>query len=199
MLLQDDKGNLNSALSYSIREIIRNVVEHSRSSVVGYCAQYWPTRNRVEVGIVDNGQGIRGGLSGNPYLNLESDRHAILMSMIPGVSGVTYKGSHNNQYDVWENTGYGLYMTSRICQRGGGFLISSGDSAVELRNNQKFEYKCQFEGTAIRMEINTNRIGSIEENLRRFRVEGAATAKDIDGANDVDPDRASHLLRINLT
>ncbi len=40
LLTQQDRGDLVDTLAYSFREMIRNVVEHSKSENVEYCAQY---------------------------------------------------------------------------------------------------------------------------------------------------------------
>ena len=56
-------ADLFDALSYSIREVMRNVFEHSQAPFLYYCAQYWPTNNKVEFAIADFGIGIRRGLS----------------------------------------------------------------------------------------------------------------------------------------
>ena len=67
-LTQSQAGDLVDTLTFSIREIIRNVVEHSEAPFAAICAQYWPTLHKVEVAIVDDGRGIREALSDN-------DRH----------------------------------------------------------------------------------------------------------------------------
>ena len=40
-------GDVYETLAYSLREVIRNVVEHSESDTVQFCAQHWPTKNCV--------------------------------------------------------------------------------------------------------------------------------------------------------
>lgn len=42
MLTRKSEGTLHDTLTYSIREIIRNVAEHSEAEEVSLCAQYWP-------------------------------------------------------------------------------------------------------------------------------------------------------------
>lgn len=68
ILTRHQSGELQDTLSYSIREIMRNVVEHSGSDKIHLCAQYWPQRHEVEVGIVDDGIGIHRALTGNLLL-----------------------------------------------------------------------------------------------------------------------------------
>ncbi len=42
ILTRHQEGQLLDTLTYSIREIMRNVVEHSGSEKIHFCAQYWP-------------------------------------------------------------------------------------------------------------------------------------------------------------
>ena len=68
LIIQDDscRSEIFHALSYSLREIFRNVFEHSQANELFYAGQYWPTKSKVEVCIVDNGIGIRKSLAENP-------------------------------------------------------------------------------------------------------------------------------------
>ena len=124
ILTRQEKGDLVDTLTFSIREILRNVVEHSGSEIIEYCAQYWPTKNLVELAVLDTGYGIMQGLSSNPYLNPKDERDALHLALLPGVSGKMYKGVKKRRNDEWQNSGFGLYMTSRICRNGGDFFYS---------------------------------------------------------------------------
>lgn len=105
ILTQKDHGVLHDTLTYSIREILRNVFEHSGADEVFICAQHWPSRNEVEVGIVDAGIGIKAGLAENPNFQFETHRESLHAALMPGVSGNIWAGKGN---DPWMNTGYGL-------------------------------------------------------------------------------------------
>lgn len=127
VLTQTDSGPLFDTLSYAIREIIRNTVEHSGAEAVLLCAQHWPTRQEVEVGIADAGVGIQQGLANNHSYRDLTNRDALQTALMPGVSGNPQAGRGQ---EVWQNSGYGLYMTNRICRNGGRFMICSGDSPI---------------------------------------------------------------------
>src|SRR5271154_3555495 len=47
----DDNKEMFDALSYSIRETMRNVFEHGKTDSLYYCAQYWPRSNKVEFAV----------------------------------------------------------------------------------------------------------------------------------------------------
>lgn len=124
MLCGSNSGVVFDTLTYSVRELMRNVVEHSEASQFGICAQYWPTKGRVEVAIIDRGIGLRESLRNNPHLDASDDKRAINYALMPAVSGKAFKGARQKQKGPWANSGFGLYMTSRICRNGGTFFIA---------------------------------------------------------------------------
>lgn len=121
ILSREEHGNLVDALTYSIREVMRNVIEHSKSRSIEYCAQFWPTYNKVEIAIIDNGIGLRQSLSSNPFIQVQCDSDAIQQALMPAISSKNFKGVIIDRDDPWHNSGFGLYMISRICRLGGAF------------------------------------------------------------------------------
>lgn len=194
LLTRQDEGNLVDTLTYSFREIIRNVVEHSGSTIIEYCAQYWPTKNLVEVAILDIGNGIRSGLSTNPYLTIKDERDALHLALLPGVSGKMYKGVMKRKYDDWQNSGFGLYMTSRICRNGGDFFVASNDKSILLDGSSKKDMECSYQGTALRMRIDTSKITTYSDMLATYREEGYEVAKGFSGGDAIKPSTASTML-----
>jgi hypothetical protein len=171
VLTRENSGELYDALTYSIREIIRNVIEHSEADQFGFCAQYWPTYNEVELALLDRGIGIKQALSNNPHLQIENDHAALNLSLMPGISGKAFKGASQSKYDVWANSGFGLYMTSRLCREGGSFFIASGDTGLYLSENKKRYLNTPFQGTALRLLLKTDRISSLSSMLQKYRDE----------------------------
>jgi nitrate/nitrite-specific signal transduction histidine kinase len=53
---------------YSLAEILRNFLEHSQAQELWYAAQYWQSRNWVELATLDEGIGIRRSLARKPPL-----------------------------------------------------------------------------------------------------------------------------------
>lgn len=92
IIARDKKMNrdMYDALSFSIREVMRNVFEHSEGDELYYSAQFWPAINKVEFTVADFGCGIRKGLSGNPNFRFDTDKEAIECSLLPSVSGKTH-------------------------------------------------------------------------------------------------------------
>ena len=194
ILTRQENGDLVDTLTFSIREILRNVVEHSDSEIIEYCAQYWPTKNLVEFAVLDTGNGIMHGLSTNPYLNISDERDALHLAMLPGVSGKMYKGVKKRRHDEWQNSGFGLYMTSRICRNGGNFFIASNDKSIFLDRTSKQDLECKYKGTALRLRIDTSKISSYSEMLAQYRNEGYEAAKKFSGKDAIEPSIASTML-----
>jgi len=179
--------------TYSLCEIIRNVAEHSESKSLQYCAQYWPSQDRAEIAILDNGIGIYKTLHKNPLLKIESDQHALDLSLLPGVSGKC-KGNNHSPAGGWHNSGYGLYMTSRMCRHGGNFFLGSHSASIFLAGEKKQRYNFQFPGTVARLVFRPSALGQIQKVLTKFDLEGRAVAKIIEGTI-VTALSASRMLR----
>jgi anti-sigma regulatory factor (Ser/Thr protein kinase) len=188
----DRKTVLFDALSYSIREILRNVFEHSGCDEVYYCGQYWPGSNKVEISILDHGIGIRESLGVNPNFRFPNDKVAIENSLMPGISGKTHLPRKSEN---WFNSGYGLYMTNRLCRNGGNFVICSGRQAIKLAPNSKNNYFTSFKGTAVRMTLDINKIGDVQQRLKQFREEAKVISKTYGERAGRPPSAMSLLLR----
>lgn len=196
MLCGTDSGPIYDTLTYSVREMIRNVVEHSEANQFGICAQYWPTKNRVEVAILDRGIGLRASLQKNPHLDASDDKRAINYALMPAVSGKAFKGARQKQRGHWANSGFGLYMTSRICRNGGNFFVGSGNTGMLLtkKTEAKRYFDCNFTGTAIRMVVKTDQIADLRDTLETYRNEGYQIQSRYKEIVNIDPSSASLML-----
>jgi hypothetical protein len=193
ILLRESRGDLFDTLSYSLREIIRNSVEHSGAGSISFCAQYWPTRDEVEVGIIDEGIGLAASLGENPSLLIEGDRDAVHLALLPGISGKTHR-RRSKAYDVWENSGYGLYMTNRLCRNGRSFFINSNGAGLHLDDHRKCDIDLDLGGTAVRLVLDTRRIQKLRQQLDRFSQEGEAVARALGMEFVVSASTASRML-----
>jgi hypothetical protein len=188
------KGNkeLGKILTYSIREIMRNIVEHSEADHIWFAAQYWPTKNRVEVAILDEGIGIRRSLRKNPRLQIKSHEDALLLSLEPGITRKTT--TRFDQDDPYANTGFGLYMTSRICKDGGDFVVCGGKRILALHKRGNYFFSTSFSGTAIRMRLTISRLEKLEEILPVLIKEGEKTARRNKKTSVLSASKVSSLL-----
>jgi hypothetical protein len=194
MLCGESEGIVFDTLTYSVREMMRNVVEHSEADQFGLCAQYWPSKNRVEVAIIDRGIGLRESLRGNPHLDASDDKKAINYALMPAVSGKAFKGSRIRQKGHWANSGFGLYMTSRICRNGGNFFACSGQTGMMLTAKAKKYFDCHFKGTAVRLVVKTDQLANLRNALETYRREGYEIQSKYKEIVRIDPSSASLML-----
>ncbi|HAV89803.1 MAG TPA: hypothetical protein DCW44_00775 [Eubacterium sp.] len=152
--------NFEKWLAYTIRELIRNIPEHSKSDTIWYCAQYWPLYDLVELAIMDEGIGIKESLRENVNYKdeINTDKDAILLSLKPGVSGKNIDNRDTSSQGEWDNSGYGLYIISEMCaELGANFIIASGDSAIEVKMKDgkiiRETKQTKIHGTAIQIRI----------------------------------------------
>jgi hypothetical protein len=194
VMSRDDtkSSDFYNAVSYSVREMMRNTFEHSECDRLLYCAQYWPTKGKVEVCLLDRGIGIKQSLGTNPNFRFKTDKEALEMSLWPGVSGKTHLRSDS----AWANSGYGLYMTSRLSRHGGNFVIASGDALIQLsRSLGKQNLSTKLQGTAIRMNLDTTKIGDVSRRLEQFRKEAPSIARKLGMIVTRNPSYMSMVLR----
>jgi anti-anti-sigma regulatory factor len=194
MLSRSHSGVLFDTLAYSFREIMRNVVEHSNAKQFAFCSQYWPTYNKVEVAILDRGNGIKQSLKRNPNLEIENDHDALNFALMPGISGRAYKGAPK-QRGHWVNSGYGLYMTSRLARQGGSFFIASGDTGMYLSEGKRKHLETPFERVALNLSFDVNRLSELNASLCQFKDEAAEIAGKYKGRKNLEASVASVMLR----
>lgn len=186
------KSPMFNVLSFTIREMFRNVYEHSECDELYYCAQYWPRSNKVEFSVADFCVGVRKALSRNPNFKFSTDKDALEYSLLPSVSGRT---GEPRRSETWFNSGYGLYMTNRLARNGGSFVIASGSSAICLTPRTKTNFSTSFRGTILRVSLNVSEIGDVAARLAEFRKDGADLAAKIKGSGNRPPSAMSMLLR----
>lgn len=195
ILIQQDTGNLVDTLEYSLREMLRNIVEHSEAKQLAYCGQYWPNQHKVEIAITDVGIGIQKSLELNPYLQISSEQEALYYALMPGISSKMYKGKKRNKNDIWQNSGYGLFMTSELCRKGGSFFICSNNAGLYLTKNKKEEISTKIQGTALRLVFDTNNIHAVSNSLASFREKGEVLAQELEMANITASVASSMLMK----
>lgn len=125
--------NNSRAIKHVFSEVLRNVIEHSKSPFGGnVCATYNKKREKISIGISDIGQGLYNSLKKNH--NVKNYREAIKLALTPGYTGTTKRIGGNK-----ENAGAGLFFTKSIAQSTSNhFIIYSGDSYYKLRYSKNF-------------------------------------------------------------
>ena len=114
----------NRLYNYALREIIRNVFEHSGATECYVCGQRW-YNGKVEITVVDEGIGIAESLTSNVS---ESE-------------------------NIYDNSGFGLYVLSQLATNFGWYVLGSGSSRLVGHNRQIAEEKLNFSGTYFGMQL----------------------------------------------
>jgi hypothetical protein len=115
------------AIQYSVSEMVRNVMEHSRSddgAIVAAELYSDPDDGpaRVSIAVADGGMGIRSSIERN--YDVASDADGILTAVKPGTTGAA-----RGRYGATENAGAGLFFTRRMARTTGGhFAVLSGEA-----------------------------------------------------------------------
>jgi anti-sigma regulatory factor (Ser/Thr protein kinase) len=135
-------------LEICLEELAENVVFHAGGLVSGFAvAQTFRARDRIEVGIVDLGRGIRSSLVENAvHDHLVTDADAIEAATQLGVTATPER-----------NSGQGLFFTARILQRNGGeMMIRSGTGRVyDGSRSSSEDLSLALPGTAVALTIDT--------------------------------------------
>jgi anti-sigma regulatory factor (Ser/Thr protein kinase) len=197
ILLQQQEGQLAEMFSYTFRELLRNIVEHSKSETIAFCAQFRKKMKQTEIAILDTGIGVRTSLSNNPYLTISGDHDALNLALMPGISGKMFKGVKRNPYDGWQNSGYGLFAVSRLCGHGGKFTICSGDTALSLKPDKKEYHPSSFQGTALRIILSAVEVKNAKTMLAEIMKEGDRQAKELN-IEGMQASTASRMLTVEF-
>ncbi len=154
-LSDKDKQDFSKYLQYPISEMMDNVISHANSDVGGFVtAQYYPTKNKVQVVIIDKGVGFLKTLE-NKY-PLRTEKEAILKAMEKEISGSNVFEPYNN---VPKHAGLGLFFLSRIIQETNGLLMIVSNNTMYRSNTNSFKVlETIFQGTLIAFEIFENQL-----------------------------------------
>ena len=171
VLLQISSPTVLHPVTYCFREIIRNVFEHAATHTCLICAQKWDNQE-IEIAILDRGRGIKESLEEKYSFN--NDYEALAYALKPGVSRVDETQIPEN--DEWANSGFGLYVLSRLSRENGEFLISSGQYALRQKGNLVERKNYHFDGTAVKMKIKKPKGVDISQYIRKIVKEGEEQA-----------------------
>ncbi len=149
-LSDSDKQDLLRYLQYLITEMMDNVISHSASDIGGIVtAQYYPTKKKVQVVIIDHGVGFLDSLS-RKY-PIRNEQEAILKALEKEVSGSNVFAPYTN---VPKHAGLGLYFLSKIIEHtSGNLLIVSNKTLYRAIGSIFRNLQTDFRGTLIAFEI----------------------------------------------
>lgn len=183
-----EKTALWLVLEYCFREMFRNVFEHGRTDSVWYTGATRATMDDVQIAIVDSGRGVRDSLADNPEQQHATDLDAIRAALKPGVSrnsGKVRSAAMTEKLleqfpgqnpELYDNSGYGLTLTSNLGRDAGQFAIVSGAVSVAFLGRHEIVSATRHVGTAIRLVLHPSKLdGAIDRaRLKTDRDSGKA-------------------------
>lgn len=141
------KRNLSNTVGYALAEMFGNIWEHSKTKYGWFLAQYYKSKNYVDICFLDNGISIRGSYT-RKEIKTTSDAGAIKLAL---------KGKSTKVPEI--ERGYGLWTTRRLITESllkGEFLILSGRGGYYKSREKEllFNLKCYWKGTIVLLRIN---------------------------------------------
>lgn len=183
-LLRIGDEEVEGAVKYALVELLRNVVQHSRSRIGGLVsAVYFPKAGLVDVTVADIGCGLRASLR-EAYPEINSDQKAVRFALLPHVSGTFRSGEYHSMRD---NAGLGLFFIKEIASRsGGGFFLGSGNMLADIWGDKKGCLGKKYvqantsgwRGTFALLQLRKDTIGEFDSLLAKCREIAAEVRKD---------------------
>lgn len=193
ILLQKDEGEVFDVLQYSIREIARNAVEHSDGVNMAFLAQCWPLRGEAEIAIIDDGVGIAANIYDNEFVDVSNNLAAIKTALLPGITGVP-RAERISQDERWHNSGYGLYVVSRLAGKYGKFSILSTTDYLELNHRKQYTKPYMLKGTLVGVRLNLHSMAGAKEFMSKTITQGEKMQSEIWKDFPISASAASKML-----
>lgn len=133
-------SNYKTAVSYIISEITDNIIDHSGVGRGWISAQYYPTKQFLDICIIDTGKTILGSYKDNNIAGINNDFDAIEKA----ISGVSTKDKER---------GFGMRTSKKLIEEGlnGKFVLISGSAM--LFNNELTQFPVKWEGTILALRM----------------------------------------------
>ncbi len=156
--------DVKDLISFSIREMLRNIFDHSQAQTFWYVTQAYPRENRIEIAIGDTGVGFKGTVPFDCeymwYNDCVKDIDAIYEAVKPGVTAMS---NHSYEIEDNKNSGYGLPLVKKIAEETNGFLlVASGEKAVKFERDSNTEIDCWIQGTMIGISIYVDKLHKLD-------------------------------------
>lgn len=152
----DNPHQFLPALEWAVNEVVDNILIHAAASVPGVvCAQVFPARERIEIGVCDMGRGLKASL--NESMALRTDADAIAMAVRRGITR-----------DPKVGMGNGLAGTVEIAGiNGGRFELWSGNSTFCVDNGKEtgFVSHPHLPGTGLCLSLQTTHPVDLRETF----------------------------------
>jgi|SRR5699024_648035 len=160
-LLYDKR--LSKLFTYVIRELIRNIFDHSEADYYYYGSQFIPSTSEVELVIADSGVGLKNTIPFNDeekWFDKDTAENAIEKAFIPGI---TAESNHGYASANYLNSGFGLAMVKQLVLSAKGTLsLATSDKTITFFNNSKRSDNCNIQGTIIRIRVDLEKLAVVD-------------------------------------
>jgi anti-sigma regulatory factor (Ser/Thr protein kinase) len=143
-------------IQYVLSELLSNALTHAQrhgfrgTARVWTAAQYYPSRDKVRLAVVDTGCGLLATLRGHPRLEAETHFAAISAALQPRVSCNRNLGVRQDTV----NQGVGLTTVRRIADHSSGdMLVLTGDAYQRQREGGLLRDNAAWQGVATAVEM----------------------------------------------
>jgi len=176
---------------YVIRELIRNIFDHSKTNYYYYGSQFIPSTNTVELVIADRGVGLKNTIpfdSEEKWFGQDTAENAIKKAFMPGVTAAS---NHGYASDDYLNSGFGLAMVRSLISKADGILsVATSEKSITFANKKYRMMDCNIQGTVIRLRVDLKRLSMVDFNKQLDLVSKEAQSLD----NSFKPSKRSLTL-----
>ncbi len=144
-------GQLKTVITYMVSEAFDNVIEHADVENGWIMVQNYPTKEFLDVCIVDTGKGILGSYASEKYKDITTDEQAI-----------NYAVNGKSTKDRPESRGYGISTSRRMLVKGlhGAYFLFSGRAFYYWSNTHEainvIDDSLKWKGTILALRIPKN-------------------------------------------
>lgn len=152
-------------LQYALNELLENALTHARRGMKDACvwvaSQYYPKKDLIRLGVVDNGCGFLASLQTHKMLQHQRHLEAILLALQPRISCNRDLGLRPDSV----NQGVGLTTTCRIAEHAAGRMILVSGNAMHSTSGYSGESTAAYwQGVGIFMAMKRSGLADV-----RFR------------------------------
>lgn len=183
-ILRDEEivydAHLKELFTYVIRELIRNIFDHSDSEYFYYGSQFIPKTRIVEFVIADRGLGLKKTIPFDveeKWYGQDTTEIAIRKAFTPGISA---ESNHSYASQDYLNSGYGLAMIKSLILAAEGTLsLATSDKAVTFIEKEQNTEECNIIGTIIRIRVDLDKLATVNFKTQLKLVEEEAKSMGI--------------------
>jgi anti-sigma regulatory factor (Ser/Thr protein kinase) len=181
-----EKDEVRKTIRYILVELLRNIIQHSGSSIGGLvlAQRDKDSRNanncRIQIAVADNGVGIYDSLLVTRK-EITDPTTALLESLNPGVSGKFSKYQARSS----QNAGMGLFFISEMAKlTSGEFFIASKGASIIIKgdhdgegNNNIAQSDIGFDGTLVVFEMPKRGVADYDSLITKIQEKARIIGK----------------------